>query len=623
MENAMPVVCLAIGLIAAAPASGQFLTNGVIRATDTPRHSVFLTFDDGPDEPGPDGLTQMEKVARFLQGPVSVPAPGGRNGVSPDVLKSIRASFAIVSCHFLGQDPPNPISSLCIGLGDVPESVATSVITAGHDLFNHSQNHIPLTMLQTPSEILYEVGHAQLEVDKLRDNSPRVFRAPGLSFSASVAAILNADPFAGQITGPIDTDVGGGFDINGTWMGGDWDCFELNMSVPACGELYVNAIRQAGQGVIVLLHVRTEIMTGRDGNPFPLDLARYIVEHLGPDYEYVPLDAIPGVRGELMTAPVTQVSTEFGAADGEGAVAAGLLNGSGKAAGVCKARGSTVACKTSDGSGGFLPAATWMVIGDPSWTATYGSAFWLADMNGDGFADLVFPASGSLWVALNNLEGGFKTPRELFRGPVPDPRYIRFGRVSGSAREDMVAWTPDVAVPPVYVNDGARLVAPPAQSVAGAAASLQLLTAKLIDLDGDGRADLVVRGETQVLCAHSTGAGLGPLQPCSVAGGPFAQQVSEWNAQYADTFGVANINGPVVVDGVPTGVIFAPLVKGSVSNRHRYLCNDCFTNAVDETWKPELRASQIVWADFTHAGVDSPMFVRADGLYLGVTQLSQ
>ncbi|HTS75470.1 MAG TPA: hypothetical protein VMG40_04655 [Bryobacteraceae bacterium] len=613
----MPAVCLAIGWIAAAPAGGQFLTNGVIRATDTPKGSVFLTFDDGPDEPGPDGLTQMEKVARFLRGPVSIPVPGERSAV----LKSIRASFAIVACHFIGQDPPNPISSLCVGLGDVPESVATNVIADGHDIFNHSQNHIPLTMIQVPSDVLYEVGHAQIEVDKLRDNSPRIFRGPGLAFSASVAGMLNTDPFASQITGPIDADVGGGFDVNGTWMGGDWDCFELNMSVPFCGDLYVNAIRNAPQGAIVLLHVRTESMTGRDGNPFPLDLARYIVENLGPDYDYLPLDAIPGVRGELMTGPVTQVSTEFGAADGQGLVAAGLLNGPGDAAGICKARGSTVTCKTSDGKGGFLPSATWMVIGDPSWTATYGSAFWLADVNGDGFADLVFPASGSLWVAPNNLRGGFDPPREFFHGPVPDPRYIRFGRVTGSARADMVAWTPDLAAPTVYVNDGVHLIAPAAPVLGSGAPGLQRLTAQLIDLDGDGRADLVVRGETHVHCAHSTGAGFGPLRACSIAGGPFAEHVTEWNAQYADSFGVANINGPAVVAGVPTGVIFSPLTKGSLSNRHRYLCNDCFTNAADQAWKPQLRASQIVWADFTHSGVDSPMFVRADGLYLAVTQL--
>lgn len=617
VQNAALILCLVAGM----PAAAQFLTDGVINGTHTPKRSVFLTFDDGPDEPGPDGLTQMEKVALYLQGPVSVAPSGSRSSLSPGVLKSIRASFAIVSCHFLGQPEAVPGSSMCIGYGDVPESVANHVLLAGHDIFNHSADHIPLTSIQDPAQILYEVSNAQVEVDKLRGNSPRTFRAPGLAFSGSVAAVLNADPFAGQIVGPIDTDIGGDFNVAGTWMGGDWDCVALNIGVPACGELYVQGIKQADHGVVVLLHVRTEDMSGTNGNPFPLELARYIVEHLGPEYEYLPLDAIPGVRGDLMTAPVVQVSTEFGPQDGQGAVVAGALFGAGQPASICKARNSTVACKTGDGSGGFSASTVWMTIGDPTWTATYGSAFWLADVNGDGMADLIYPASGFLWVAFNNGQGGFHTPIAYFCGPIPAPHNIRFAKVSGSAMADMVIWTPDLAAPALYRNNGVRFIAPAGTPATGLPPGIQLATMQLIDINGDGREDLVVRSDTQVQCALSTGAGFAPLAPCSITGGPFAQAVDWWNADYAASFGVAHINGPVVVDGVPTGVIFAPFANASVSNRHRYLCNDCFTNAVDPDWNPQLRASQIVWADFTGNGADSPLFVRSSGLYLGLTQL--
>lgn len=610
-------------LLSAAVTPAQFLTDGVIRGANTPKRSVFLTFDDGPDEVGPDGLTQMEKVATFLQGPVGLAAGGDRIAVSQRVLKSIRASFALVTCHFVGQDKADPNSSMCSGYGDLPESVAANVLAAGQDIFNHSVNHIPLTAIQDPSKILYEVGHAQTEIDKLRGNSPRVFRAPGLAFDGSVAAVLNADPFAGQIVGPIDADVGGAFDVNGIWIGGDWDCFALNLGVPFCGDLYVRAIRQAENGVVVLLHVRTELMSGRDGNPFALDLAQYIVEHLGPEYEYLPLDAIPGVRGDLMTSPVTQVSTEFGASDGQGQVVTGALGGPWKPPGVCKARDSAVMCKTGDGKGGFSAASAWLTIGDPSWTETYGSAFWLVDVNGNGFANLVYPASGHLWVALNNEQGGFYPPFEYFNGPLPDPQDIHFGRVTGSQMEDMVVWTPDLAAPALYLNNGVRFVAPAAATATGAADGVDVTTAQLIDIDGDGKDDLVVRGRTQVECALSVGMGFAPLQPCSAVGGPFAQATGWWNEEYAATFGVAHINGPVVVNGVPTGVIFAPFTKGAVSNRSRYLCNDCFTNAAEKDWKPELRASQIVWADFTCSGLDSPLFVRSDGLYLGLTQAPQ
>jgi hypothetical protein len=75
---------------------------------------------------------------------------------------------------------------------------------------------------------------------------------------------------------------------------------------------------------------------------------------------------------------------------------------------------------------------------------------------------------------------------------------------------------------------------------------------------------------------------------------------------------------------LPGGLIFAPVVESgsavSISDRYRYLCNDCFTNASDMTWQPQQRASQIVWAAFDASGNDSPLLVRADGLYLGLTQ---
>ncbi len=608
-------------LLIASPAWAQFQASGVINAAGTPKRSVFLTFDDGPDEPGPDGLTEIEKVAEYLQGPIAVAGTGPRTMTSAGVQKSIRASFAMVACHFIGQDKAAPNSSMCSGYGDVPESVAANVLAAGHDIFNHSQNHLPLTGIQTAAQVIYEVGHAQIEIDKLRGNSPRLFRAPGLAWSTSLATALNGDPSTATIQGPLDTDVGGAFQVNGTWIGGDWDCIALNLGVPFCGELYVKAIRQASSGVVVLLHVRTEGMNGRDGNPFALSLAKYIVEHLGPEYEYLPLDAIPSVRGDLMTAPAAKVSSEFAPDDGQGAVAAGAISGRGKSAGICKARNSAVVCKTGDGRGGFSVATPWLTVNDPSWFVDYGSALWLADINGDGMADLVYPASGMLWVAFNNGQGAFSTPVAYFAGPIPDPQFIHFGKVSGDGRADMVIWTSDQAAPAVYWNSGGRFVAP---ITAGptALASVQRRTVQLIDINGDGREDLVVRGSSQVQCALSLGQGFGPLQPCSIAGGPFAQRQEWWNATYGKTFAVAHIHGPVVVGGVPTGLIFASISNAAVSNRYRYLCNDCFTNAPDPDWKPELQASQIVWADFTGNGVDSPLMIRADGLYLGLTPAS-
>ena len=618
---------VAICVLAACPIRAQFKIGGVINGAQTPKGTVFLTFDDGLDEAGPDGLSEFQKVATYLHGPIRY-SSGSKEPRSRAPI-SIRATFAVVTCHFVGQDKADSNSSLCYGYGDRPESVTSEVLGLGHDLINHSVNHIPLTSITDPAKLVYEVGRAQQELDRLQGNSPRLFRAPGLAFSDAVAAVLNADPYVGKLTGPIDADVGGAFLDDGTWIGGDWDCFADGMSAKACGDLYVDAIRAALHGVIVLLHVRTEAMTGLDGNGFALKLTRYIVEHLGAGYDYQPLDAIPGVLGNIQ-AKVKQVSDEFAPNDGQGNIVAGAIAGAGKPAGICKARSGAIWCKNADGEGAFSRATPWLTISDSTWFVEYGSKFWLADVNGDGRADLIFPAQDKLFVAFNNGQGSFYTPVEYYCGTIPSLGYIQFGNVNADELADMVVWTPDRATPEVFLNNGVRFVAPatlPAQVTPTTALENRLLTMRLMDLNGDGLDDLIVRGANQVECALSNGAGFGALQACSTEGGQFSNGQGWSNPDYASTFGTAHINGPALVGGLPHGLIFAAVAGSgttvSVSDRYRFLCNDCFTNSPDPTWRPQQRASQIVWADFDASGNDSPLLVRSDGLYLGLTQVAK
>ena len=622
MNNTTVFQMAAICVLAACPIRAQFKIGGVITAAQTPKGTIFLTFDDGLDEAGPDGLSQFEKVAAYLHGPINF----SRYSTSETPL-SIRATFALVTCHFQAQDRADPNSSLCYGYGDRPESVAAKVAALGHDLINHSANHLPLTGITDPAKLIYEVGQAQQELDKVQGNSPRLFRPPGLAFDDRVAAVLNADPYVGKLTGPIDADVGGGFSYNGSHIGGDWDCFQDGMTVKVCGDLYVSAIREARHGVIVLLHVRTEKMTGRDGNGFALRLARYIVEHLGPGHNYQPLDAIPGVLGNIQ-AQVKPVSAEFGPEDGQGAVVAGAIAGAGKPAGVCKARDGAVWCKNSDGHGGFSEAAQWLAVRDSTWFVEYQAKFWLADVNGDGRADLIFPAQKSLWVAFNNGQGAFYAPVQYYCGSIPGLAYIRFGNVNGDRLADMVMWPPGDGAPQVFLNNGVRFVTPagsPAKVTPTAARETQHAAMQLMDLNGDGRDDLILRGAHQVECALSTGAGFGAIQPCSTAGGQFSNGQGWSNPGYTSTFAAAHIGGPALVGGVPGGLIFAPVTLADsapwISDRYRYLCNQCFTISDDASWRPEQRALQIVWADFDASGNDSPLLVRADGLHLGLTQI--
>jgi hypothetical protein len=194
----------------------------------------------------------------------------------------------------------------------------------------------------------------------------------------------------------------------------------------------------------------------------------------------------------------------------------------------------------------------------------------------------------------------------------------------------MVVWTPQQASPAIYVNTGVRFAAPDNAPPPGIAPAPRLLeTMQLLDVNGDGRADLVIKSATHVRCALSTSLGFAPFQDCSTEGGQFSDAQGWSDPAHASTFNVANINGPVVVGGLPTGLIFAPIAydqganTAKVSDRYRFVCNDCFTNSPDPAWHPELRAAQILWADFEGNGMDSPCLVREDGLYLGLTQIAQ
>jgi hypothetical protein len=236
---------------------------------------------------------------------------------------------------------------------------------------------------------------------------------------------------------------------------------------------------------------------------------------------------------------------------------------------------------------------------------------------------LVFPASGILWVSYNNGRNGFYDPLAYYRGAFPDPRFIHFAAMNRDLLTDIVMWAPGQTRPRIYLNTGVGFADPSPDAPGPTRLASEMETLHAIDLNGDGLDDLVMLNGSGVECAINTAAGLASFSPCSTQGGQFSD-AQGW-ANYANTFATAHINGPVLTGGLPTGVIFAPVLRDPVriSDRYRFLCNQCFTNAADKTWKPELRASQIVWGDFAGTGIDSPLFVRADGLYLGLTQLAK
>ena len=219
-------------------------------------------------------------------------------------------AFFLVGCHIYGQPLSLPKSSLCgQNRGDVPVSVLQGVVDAGFLVGNHSFSHLGLSQLQ-PQDMVDDVRRNQVLIDSLGQKlGLRLFRCPGLD--CANASSMNTQPDLARLRGPVNADVGAGFvpdnimpvppgiqDVNGE--GGDWWFYQNNLPAEFAGYYYIRDISNVGSqhGVVVLLHTRTEVMTGSDGSRgFPLKLLQYIIDHVPAGFTFAPMDGIPGLLG--------------------------------------------------------------------------------------------------------------------------------------------------------------------------------------------------------------------------------------------------------------------------------------------------------------------------------------
>ena len=332
----------------------------------------------------------------------------------------------MVGCHIFQQPLSLPNSSLCIlGLGDVPVAKLQAVVAAGFPVFNHTFSHIGFHYLQA-SDIIKDVRMNEVLIDSL--NQPlglKLLVCPG--FDCAGIEALNTQPDLAELRGPVFADVGGGFYTDSIMPlpagipapqgeGGDWWFYLNNLPVEFAGYYYVRDITNFGSqhGVVVLLHTRTEVMTGSDGSRsfYPVRLLQYIINNVPAGFTFAPIDGIPGLLGNIRTTEPEMISSEFGTNDGQGRVVAGSLAGNGKAS-FCKARNSSVYCLAPELkeqrvfallSYRFMPnqsaqtdlAVSWYDVADPDWSKKYNSQFWLVDLNLDGRDDLVVPTASRI-----------------------------------------------------------------------------------------------------------------------------------------------------------------------------------------------------------------------------------
>jgi Polysaccharide deacetylase len=591
----------ALWLILCSPALAQLQTAAQIRGNHLPKGVLVLTFDDGPDENGPLGANQTISIAALLN---SQPKP-------------ITGTFFLNPCHFKGADAPVAQSSNCRSpfFNEMPASFIDSMLALHQSIGNHGQNHVAGTAL-ADAGVFYEFHHAQSFLGSYQKGM-RLLRPAGFTWNTRIADALNSHPGTRGLTGPIYADfIGSGF-AAGTWVQGDWDCFGQGYDAKTCGDLYVNAIRRADHGGIVLIHDRSPMMIGSDK---VLEMVRYILSQL-QDVTYLPLEV--SLTGRKVPS-IVQQSAEFGTADGSGDVVFGNITGNYKAT-PCKMRARGVWCMEYNHHG-FNPPKRWFAF-SRQFALRAGQQFWLADLEGSGNAGLVWEEPKGLMFAPSDGVRCFRNPRLVLPYSAADgwrmsPGYaLRFGDFDRTGSEGLLVrgWFGLK----VYTFDGAQLALRNSspQFTDGLGWALPQHVLSVGDIDGDGIADVCGRDEYGVVCSRITPSGISPAAVWTAASTDFTDREG-WSGDPAaySSFTLADIFGQGLK--VPAGrkgseVVFTATDSARFLDYRHLVDNFPLELAPLQDWQ----SAPVYFADLDGDGQEEPVWMLPTGLYAGLTQI--
>ena len=235
------------------------------------------------------------------------------------------------------------------------------------------------------------------------------------------------------------------------------------------------------------------------------------------------------------------------------------INGDGRSD-VCGRGSAGVLCAPSSGSS-FAPISLWQSnFSDANgWNngPEYYSTIKFADVNGDGKADVCGRSSGGIYCALSTGTGF--GPNSLWLTDFSDangwnggPRYystIQFADMNGDGKADVCGRGGGgihCALSTGTSFGRSSLWQGDFSDANGWGDAQYYSTIRLIDLNGDGKADLCGRGSAGIDCALSSGTGFGPL---SVWQGDFSDR-NGWatDPHYYSTIQFADLNADGKMD---------------------------------------------------------------------------
>jgi hypothetical protein len=264
--------------------------------------------------------------------------------------------------------------------------------------------------------------------------------------------------------------------------------------------------------------------------------------------------------------PYTLFSPDFSDVAGYGLVQYGStlqfadLNGDGKAD-VCgrSANGIVCALAAADGNS-FAPATVWSTdFSDASGfgaARSYYGSIRLADVNGDGKADLCGRSAAGIVCGLNNGTSGFRGA-VLFSADYSDAagwqpsQYgstILFGDLNGDGKADVCGRGASGVICAVANNSGSAFINTHQWSLrtdfadanGWASASSYYGSIRIGDVNGDGYADVCGRGPSGVVCAYSNGLGFDRAAP--VITSAFTDPLGWLPDAYGSTLQLSDLN---------------------------------------------------------------------------------
>ena len=205
------------------------------------------------------------------------------------------------------------------------------------------------------------------------------------------------------------------------------------------------------------------------------------------------------------TFPAMATTYPSGTTNGDvNTVAVGDVNADGKPDLVAlNGTDSTVGVLLGTGTGTFGTAATYSVG-----SSTYPSGLALADLNGDGRADMLVAnnLTSAIGVLLSRSTGGLGAATQL---PTSDrPQSLATGDMNGDGKPDLVVGTVagDLLV---LLGSGTGTLAPPSAAYPSGGTSVQQV--RLGDVNGDGQLDVVTANTFENTVSVLLGTGTGAL----------------------------------------------------------------------------------------------------------------